>query len=383
MKKIESYEKIFDSVKKNEIIKDYTENYFSIKEISKKYEIKSTYWIRKLLGSKIRTFSEAGKIAHSKYPDSFKLSKEAKNKIRKARLKWMKEHPEKTAWRLKNMSYPEKCFKNLLESNGIDKKYLIYREYPVFPYFIDFAFINEKVAIEIDGSQHLEENRKNKDSKKDKLLISKGWKILRITAIEVMHNGTYALSKLLEMLGNPSIKYEKVGILKTPKTKEKAIRGKDGLTVKQRISALNQRKVEWPPKEKLLEMVATMPFTAIAKKYGVSDKAVANWCKKYGLPYRKKDIYQLVDKKRNYSKESHFCLRCGKEYYTCNHNSKFCCNECYKMYIKDNGLLNKKDRKKSFNWIHIINNDNSITTKRVGGDDLEKYLINGWIKGRC
>jgi len=51
-----------------------------------------------------------------------------------------------------------------------------------------------------------------------------------------------------------------------------------------------QRKVERPNKEKLNELIRSKPFTAIAKDYGVSDKAIVKWCKYYGLPYRKKDI---------------------------------------------------------------------------------------------
>jgi hypothetical protein len=62
--------------------------------------------------------------------------------MREKRLSFMKEHPEKTAWRQSNMSYPEKCFQDIIKENNLDKKYLIYREYSVFPYFIDFAFIN-------------------------------------------------------------------------------------------------------------------------------------------------------------------------------------------------------------------------------------------------
>lgn len=132
MKKIESYDKIFSSEEKEQIIKDYVEKFLSLKDIYKKYSIKSKIWVDKLLDGKKRSISEANKIAHKKYPNNYKLSEEAKNKIRIARLNWMKEHPEQTAWRQKNMSYPEKCFKKILEDNGLDKKYLIYREYLFF-----------------------------------------------------------------------------------------------------------------------------------------------------------------------------------------------------------------------------------------------------------
>lgn len=53
------------------------------------------------------------------------------------------------------------------------------------------------------------------------------------------------------------------------------------------------RKVEWPSKEKLEELIKEKPFTRIAEQYGVSDKAITKWCKYYGLPHRKKDIKKL------------------------------------------------------------------------------------------
>lgn len=392
MKKVESYDKFFSDEEKEQIIKDYIENSLSIRELCKKYNIGSTVWVRKLLGGNIRNFSEANKISHLKHPENFKHTEETKKKMREKRLAWMKANPEKTAWRLKNMSYPEKCFQKILEDNGLDKKYLVYREYSVFPYFIDFAFINEKVAVEIDGSQHLEEERKRRDNEKDKLLLSKGWKVLRIAANEVTHDGAKALNAVIGMLGSPNTDCEtvgilkeptakKVGILRIPKTRQKAPRGEDGLTDKQRLNAFNQRKVERPSKEKLFELVKSKPFTRIAETYGVCDRAVSNWCKQYGLPYRKKDIDQLIGKEHKYSKELHICLRCGNEYYTDNHNSKFCCDECYKHYIKDNGLIDKENRKKSFNWIHKENREGIYINKRVSDEEVNDYILNGWIRG--
>lgn len=56
-----------------------------------------------------------------------------------------------------------------------------------------------------------------------------------------------------------------------------------------------QRKTERPSKEKLLELIKTTSFLQIGKIYGVSDNAVRDWCKRYGLPYRKKDINILLN----------------------------------------------------------------------------------------
>lgn len=45
----------------------------------------------------------------------------------------------------------------------------------------------------------------------------------------------------------------------------------------------NLRKVEWPNKELLLEMLKNMSYVSIGKKYGVSDVAVRKWAKKYQI----------------------------------------------------------------------------------------------------
>ena len=275
------------------INEDY-ENGLSIGEICKKYNMPSKSYISNyILSGGTRSLSESVKMAHKKYSESFKHTEETKKKMREKRLAWIKANPEKTAWRLKNMSYPEKCFQKILEDNGLDKKYLIYREYSVFPYFIDFAFVDEKVAVEIDGSQHLEEERKKRDEEKDALLISNGWKVLRIAAIEVIRDGRKALNAVLGALNGSDRQYSKVGILKAPKTYEKPIRGEDGLTDKQRENAINQRKVDRPSKEQLWEMVKEYTFEDIGKKYNVSSKSIVKWCKWYGLPHRKKDINKL------------------------------------------------------------------------------------------
>lgn len=45
-----------------------------------------------------------------------------------------------------------------------------------------------------------------------------------------------------------------------------------------------------PSKEILEELIYIKPFTQIGKMFNVTDNAVRKWCKKYDLPYRKKDI---------------------------------------------------------------------------------------------
>lgn len=48
-----------------------------------------------------------------------------------------------------------------------------------------------------------------------------------------------------------------------------------------------------PSKEIIMELILKYPMTQIGELYGVSDNAVRKWCKKYGLPFSKKDIDKL------------------------------------------------------------------------------------------
>lgn len=45
-----------------------------------------------------------------------------------------------------------------------------------------------------------------------------------------------------------------------------------------------------PEKEELINLILNHNMCAIGRMYGVSDTAVRKWCKKYDLPFRKKEI---------------------------------------------------------------------------------------------
>jgi len=72
------------------------------------------------------------------------------------------------------MSYPEKYFTQVFKSWS--PKY----NFNVGKYFIDFAFIDKMIAVEIDGRRHDDKDIKTKDNTRTKFLESKGWNVLRI-----------------------------------------------------------------------------------------------------------------------------------------------------------------------------------------------------------
>lgn len=116
-----------------------------------------------------------------------KLSDRAKHLIREGKMKsWLSRSSRRP-------SYAEQFFINLFNSNKIEFK----REYQVGRVFIDFAFIENKRALEIDGKQHQWPERKAKDIKKDAFLISEGWKVKRIPWV---HHSQFDKSKIPEFL---------------------------------------------------------------------------------------------------------------------------------------------------------------------------------------
>ncbi|NBT49608.1 MAG: DUF559 domain-containing protein [Actinobacteria bacterium] len=174
--------------------------------------------------------------------------------MREKRLEFMKNNPEKTAWRLSNVSYPEKLCIEYIEKNSLDKKYSIVREYSVFPYFIDFAFVNEMVAVEIDGSQHLLPERKERDDKKDKLLDDLGWLVIRVSEKEIKTNIDEVFKQILLIFG---------------------------FTEKQIQSIKSQRRVERPPIDELKKLIEKNGYRGTGKIFGISDNAIRKWLKSY------------------------------------------------------------------------------------------------------
>lgn len=294
-KQISKYDNIFTESDKENIRQDYILNHLSLREVCKKYNIKSKLYVQKLLKTEMRNVSEATALAHKKYPDSFKHTEETKQKIREGRIRYMKEHPEDTAWRLRNEpSYPEKCFIKFLITEGYDKRFLIEREKSIFPFFIDFAFTDIKLAVEIDGSQHILNNeRRQKDIIKNQTLLDNGWKVLRISEDVVKNDWKLLSRKIEDAINDNNITFDTVGIIKQPKQYKKVERDNNGRSKRQNEASFRQRKVvDRPTKEQLLQEIIESSFTEVGKKYDVSDNTIRKWCKFYKLPFRKKDLYK-------------------------------------------------------------------------------------------
>lgn len=57
----------------------------------------------------------------------------------------------------------------------------------------------------------------------------------------------------------------------------------------------NRRVVDRPNRDQLKQEIRIIPFTQLAKKYGVTDKSISKWCKGYNLPSTKTEIKKYSD----------------------------------------------------------------------------------------
>lgn len=89
------------------------------------------------------------------------------------------EHPEKVPYILnhhsKGDSYPEKYFKEVFNNACMEYEQNYYSN----SYFLDFAWPDIKIYIEIDGEQHYLDNRiVEHDKERTEKLHNAGWRLL-------------------------------------------------------------------------------------------------------------------------------------------------------------------------------------------------------------
>jgi very-short-patch-repair endonuclease len=109
-----------------------------------------------------------------------KLKNESvKKKIAEGRKRYIKKAIENGTWigwrtRRFEPSFPEKYVARILDEMNISYE----KEFRINRFFADFAIVDKKIDIEIDGKQH--EQRKEHDDKRDSILNKEGWKVYRI-----------------------------------------------------------------------------------------------------------------------------------------------------------------------------------------------------------
>ncbi len=142
-----------------------------------------------------KTKKRIGKVWKGKHH-----TKESKEKLSKAAIKYLENNPDKVPYLLNHsskQSYPEKIFEKALIKNNISQWTQKYR---IYIYEYDFAFIDLKIDVEIDGSTHNSEKVKKIDKRRDKWSKKNGWRVLRFKAKDVQKDVQKCINKLLKYL---------------------------------------------------------------------------------------------------------------------------------------------------------------------------------------
>ena len=152
---------------------------------------------------KISLSKRGDKNPMRKYPDIAKA-----NGLR--HKEFYKKHPEKhpnaILARKGHMTGIERKMKEALERESIETFY----NYPVSPYYVDFALKSHKIAIECDGEYWHKD--KEKDLKRQKEIESKGWTVLRFAEKEIEKDVASCVGEIKRVLMNHNHEYKFVEI---------------------------------------------------------------------------------------------------------------------------------------------------------------------------
>jgi very-short-patch-repair endonuclease len=75
------------------------------------------------------------------------------------------------------------------------------RQHAIGPYIADFSAPSRKLVIELDGSQHLDQEES--DAERTAFLASKGYRVLRFWNSDVMNKTMDVMAMILEELKKP------------------------------------------------------------------------------------------------------------------------------------------------------------------------------------
>lgn len=316
-----------------DIQKFYDDNH-SWNDVSKEFHI-SIHTISKYIKQKFlksRSTYQTNKLKRK----SFNHTQETKNKIKAARINYLKNNPDKKSWQNKGKtSIPCNIVKNLYLENNI--KFI--EEYqPLLHqnrfFSIDIAFPDKKIGIEINGRQHYDSNGNLTpyyQSRHD-LIINEGWKLYEIPyqyAFNIERMLSLADSILKEQTCDLTFDYQKPKEFKPKKyitkhpnnvkynypkddelrelaKKHRLIELCNILTIpmkqlhwhltKRNIKCIKKQakireiiprktKIQWPSREDLQKLILVTPMTKIGKLLGVSDNAVRRHCKKHNINF--------------------------------------------------------------------------------------------------
>lgn len=191
------------------------------------------------------------KICSSRRHKGYKHTEEEKKKISEQRKLYLKQHPENHPWK-RNGKFTSKPCETL--KKFLREKYKFVEEYTdtrwEHNYSLDIAFLEKKIAIEINGNQHYNSNWELNEyyQKRHDYLTSNGWNVL-----EIHYAWCYIEDKIKEICeaidNNKTISFEETKKLlehkRLTKLEKEQKRKENHLQREQeKLNLINERKVQ-------------------------------------------------------------------------------------------------------------------------------------------
>ena len=77
------------------------------------------------------------------------------------------------------------------------------KQHPIDPYVADFYCSNSRLVIEVDGEAHDRGDRHERDEARDAFLHARGYRLLRIAAVEVLKDPDGVAAAILAAAADP------------------------------------------------------------------------------------------------------------------------------------------------------------------------------------
>lgn len=270
---------------------------------------------------------------------SHPMPEEAKKKLSEKRKEWIRNNPDKHPWRSSNKfkSVPCEKVKDWLKANNIE--FIPEMEIQCtdgHTYYMDIAFPDKKVGLEVNGNQHYNRDGTLKPyyQQREDLIKAQGWELLQIhyslcfnlEKVQQIVNQVFSgqtkeffdYKKYLEEreIIKAKIKQPKtcpvcgVEISRGAKTCKKCWKrplfgeynkpkkerkfsncldcecriSKSSCRCKACASKIREnKKTRKCTKEELVKLINEMPMVKVGRLFGVSDNAIRKWCYSYGI----------------------------------------------------------------------------------------------------
>jgi len=84
-------------------------------------------------------------------------------------------------------------------------------QFPVGPFFLDFAFPDDKICVELDGHDfHKTKEQRTADSQRQRWLELNDWRVIRFTGTEIHHNVASCVQQTIQFIAK--VKEQRNGI---------------------------------------------------------------------------------------------------------------------------------------------------------------------------